>query len=234
MNIRSLSTLIFMVCLATVAAVSGSDSFASAQSGGQASVSAAGNTTTITGKDQQTIPAIKLDLGVYAFKWSSTSDFLSLTVNAAAGGALGVLSLADPSGENLFAVDGERVKPGAMQLEVSSSGPWTITITKADAASAVALPQTLSGAEMKTIVSKPFKANAGPLRASYAYKDSPRGTGTLGIFNVITGKQVVVKGMMVAGKISGELGFDVPAAGVYIAKTTFPLGSKGGDVTLGK
>jgi hypothetical protein len=40
--------------------------------------------------------------------------------------------------------------------------------------------------------------------------------------------------MMTAGKSSGEFKVEVPATGVYIAKTTFPKDSKGGDVTISK
>jgi hypothetical protein len=78
------------------------------------------------------------------------------------------------------------------------------------------------------------QANAGSLKVAYVYKGSPSGTGTVSIYNVSTGSQVVVKGMMDAGRLSGDWDVDVPSAGVYIAKTTFPMGCKGGDVTLGK
>jgi hypothetical protein len=40
--------------------------------------------------------------------------------------------------------------------------------------------------------------------------------------------------MMYAGKTSGKFEVQVPAAGVYIAKTTFPLVSGGGEVTIAK
>jgi hypothetical protein len=40
--------------------------------------------------------------------------------------------------------------------------------------------------------------------------------------------------MMDAGKTSGKFDVQVPAAGVYIAKTTLALASGGGEVTIAK
>jgi len=40
--------------------------------------------------------------------------------------------------------------------------------------------------------------------------------------------------MMDAGKTSGKFGVQVPAAGVSIAKTAFPLASGGREVTIAK
>jgi hypothetical protein len=98
----------------------------------------------------------------------------------------------------------------------------------------VTLPQTLSGAELKAVVSKPFNAGAGPLKVTYAYKGTATGTGTIKICDVSTGKFLTVNNMMHAGKASGEFSINIPAAGVYVAQTRFPLRSQGGDVTLSK
>jgi len=95
------------------------------------------------------------DLGAYIFNWTSAGPFMSITASDAANSALGVISLREAKGEYLFVVNNEIVKPGPVKLEVATDGAWTITITKAEASAAVVLPQTLSGAEMKSTVPCP-------------------------------------------------------------------------------
>ena len=111
-------------------------------------------------------------------------------------------------------------------------GGWAMTLTKVEAAGAEALPQVLAGTERETVVSKPFKAAAGILTMTYKYKSKSKGTGTLTVVDVATGKTVPMRQMMSAGKDGGGFDLQLPAAGVYIAQTAFPLASGGGEVKL--
>lgn len=111
-------------------------------------------------------------------------------------------------------------------------GAWTVTATKVEASAAAALPQVLSGSEMTVAVSQPFKAAAGNLVMSYTYKNKPKGTGTLTVCDVVTGKTLPMREMMYAGKIPGGWNLTVPAAGIYIASASFPLASGGGELKL--
>jgi hypothetical protein len=140
--------------------------------------------------------------------------------------------LNDLSNTSLVIVGAELFKPDDGVFEVDGINPWTVTVTRAEAAGAEALPQVLAGTERATIVSQPFKAAAGNLVMSYVYKAAPKGTGTLTICNVATGKTVRMSKMMYAGKTSGGWTMTLQEAGVYIAATTFPLGSGGGEVKL--
>jgi hypothetical protein len=186
---------------------------------------------TFSGSNNQEIPGGKLDLGTYIVRWTSTGVFCSLGAADAAGNLKIQISVGDPKGESLLVVDNGVVKPGDIIMKVSSDGAWTLTITKADPASAVALPQSLAGGEKARVLSKPFKATAGNLAVTYAYHGVPRGTGTIAICDVATG-QYLLAGMLPAGRASGEMSVKVPAAGVFIAKTVFPLNSGGGEVKI--
>ena len=194
-------------------------------------VAVSGNTTTITGTGEAT-REIELATGVYTVTWSTSAELMSVSLNDSAGEAITVFGLGGPKGAELFAIDGEAVKPGKMKLEVESTAAWTVTIVKAVAAGAVALPQTLTGPALGTVISKAFKADAGTLKVAYTYKSEPKGTGSLRMYDAATGKNVAVDAVMYAGNAAGELEVRVPAAGVYVASTTFPLGSGGGDVRL--
>ena len=194
-------------------------------------VAISGSTTTITGTGQAT-HELEFARGVYAVTWSTPGTVMSVSVSDAADDVVTVFGLGGPKGSELFAVDGETVKPGKLKMEAGSMEAWTVTIVKLGTAGAGALPQTLSGAVLESAISKAFKAGAGPLKVAYAYKSEPKGTGTLRICDVATGKNMPVDHVMFAGNASGEFEVNVPAAGVYVACATFPLGSNGGEVSL--
>jgi hypothetical protein len=201
--------------------------------GAPVSVSTSGTTTTVTGVNDQTSPAIPFGAGVYVFNWTSTGGFMGITLKDANDQGVLVLSLGGPNGQDLCDVGTDQVKPGDLKLEVSSDAAWTLKIEKVDASGPAALPQALLGEEMKIVISKPFALDAGTIGVSYTYKSAPKGTGTMSIYNVSTG-QGLNTGMMYAGKTSGKFDVKVPTAGVYIAKTAFPLASGGGEVTISK
>jgi hypothetical protein len=219
---------IVFACSLNLAILAGA---ASAQTG-KATVATKENVTTVSGdKDQESSP-IKFEIGTYVFNWSCKGSALGLVLNDPNGDTAGVILISEPqSGMELFPVDNDSVKPGSLTLVMTSDGPWTITITKQDAATQTELPLTLSGAELKSVISKPFKAKAGKIKVKYAYKTAPEGTGTLRICNTATGAGLLTD-VMWAGKAAGEFEVSVPAAGAFISQTTFPLASGGGDVTL--
>jgi hypothetical protein len=205
----------------------------SAQSqAGKAAVSTSGNVTTISGEKDQPIPPIKFEQGSYVFNWDCKGSRMTLVLNSSGENAAGVMSINElQNGCQLFAVDNALVKPGELTFAVTSDGSWTIKVTKQTSEGAAELPQTLSANELKSVVSKPFAAKTGKIKIKYAYKGLPKGTGTLRLCDVKTGA-AVPSGMIFAGKASGEIEMDIPATGIYIAQTTFPLASGGGDVTL--
>lgn len=175
--------------------------------------------------------AIRFDLGTYTFNWTSVGAMMGITIRDATDKSICVMSLADPNGHDLFSVDNDQVKAGDVKLQVSSDAAWTVKIEKVDGSSSAALPQVLTAEELKDAISKPFKLEAGKLTVSYAYKAAPKGTGTIQICDVATAK-LLNGGLMYAGKVSGTLEIKVPSAGVYIARTTFPLASGGGEVKI--
>ena len=201
--------------------------------GAPASVSTSGTTTTVTGTNDWTSPAMPFGAGVYVFNWTSTGGFMGITLKDVHDQTLLVLAIGGPNGQDLCDVGNDQVKPGDLKVEVSSDAAWTLKVEKVDASSPAALPQVMSGEELKVAISKPFALDAGTIAVNYTYKSAPKGTGTMGIYNVSTG-QGLNTGMMYAGKTSGKFDVKVPAAGVYVAKTTFPLASGGGDVTIAK
>lgn len=202
-----------------------------AASGQKAAGSPAGNVITLKGTEKQTAPA-NLTAGAYILSRAAGGGFLTITIKSKTDEVLYTTFFNDLADTNLVIVGGALFKPGDVVFEVGGMNPWTVTVTKADAAAAVALPQVLSGAERAVVVSQPFKAAAGNLVMSYAYKAAPKGTGTLTICNIATGKTVPMSKMMYAGKVSGGWTMTLPEAGVYIAETTFPLASGGGEVKL--
>jgi hypothetical protein len=198
----------------------------------QAALSTAGGVITLKGTENQTSPTVKISGGVYVVRRVAGEGFMSITVKDPADNILHATFFNDPNGTYLLIVDGNPIKPGDVLFEIMGMGAWTVTVTKVEASGGVALPQVLSGAEMTDAVSQPFKAAAGDLVMSYTYKNTPKGTGTLTICDVVTGKNLPMREMMYAGKISGGWNVQVPAAGVYIASASFPLASGGGEVKL--
>jgi hypothetical protein len=202
-----------------------------ADSGQKSAASVSGNVITLKGTEKQTATG-NLSAGAYILRRAAGEGFLSVTIKDKADAVLYTNFFSDLSNTNLVIVGNELFKPGDVVFEVDGINPWTVTITKAEASAAVALPQVLSGAERAVVVSQPFKALAGNLVMSYTYKAAPKGTGTLTICNIATGKTVPMSKMMYAGKTSGGWTMTLPEAGVYIAETTFPLASGGGEVKL--
>jgi hypothetical protein len=192
--------------------------------------SASGEVITLKGTDKQTTPGT-LSAGAYIVRLTAGS-FLSFTVKSKANEVLYVDIFNEGAPSNLLIVGGQLFKPGDVVFELDGMDAWTVTLTKVEAAGAVALPQVLAGAERAVVISKPFKAAAGNLVMSYTYKTPPRGTGTLTICNVATGKTVPMSQMMSATKASGGWTMTVSEAGVYVASTIFPLASGGGEVKL--
>jgi hypothetical protein len=197
-----------------------------------ASVTTAGPVTTIAGASDQAAPPMHFGTGAYIFTWTGTGAFVGVSVDDSNDKPVAVLSLAGPNGQDLFAVNDDDVKPGDLKVKVSSDAAWTLKIEKVQASSATPLPQTLTADELKIAVSQPFKLEAGkPLLVNYTYKSTPKGTGTIQVVDVTTGKRLN-GGLMYAGKQSDTLEMQVAAGGVYIARTTFPLASGGGDVKI--
>ncbi len=198
----------------------------------KAALSTAGGVITLKGAESQTSPMVKISEGVYIVRRVAGEGFMSITVKSPADEILHTAIFNNPAGTYLLIADGNPLKPGDALFEIMGLGAWTVTVTKADGSAAVALPQVLSGAEMTDAVSQPFKAAAGNLVMTYTYKNKPKGTGTLTICDVVTGKTLPMREMMYAGKISGGWNVPVPATGVYIASASFPLASGGGEVKL--
>ncbi len=198
----------------------------------KAALSTAGAVITLKGTETQTSPTVKISEGVYIVRRVAGEGFMSVTVKDPADNILHTAVFNNPNGTYLLIVDSNPLKPGDVLFEIMGLGAWTVTVTKAEGSAAVALPQVLSGAEMTDAVSQPFKAAAGNLVMTYTYKNKPKGTGTLTICDVVTGKTLPMQEMMYAGKISGGWNVPIPAAGVYIASASFPLASGGGEVKL--
>jgi hypothetical protein len=202
-----------------------------AGAGQKSAASVSGNVITLKGTERQTATG-HLSAGAYIVRRTAGEGFLGFTIKDKADAVLYTNFLNDLSNTSLVIVGGELFKPGDVVFEVDGINPWTVTVTRAEASAAVALPQVLAGAERATVVSQPFKAAAGDLVMSYTYKAAPKGTGTLTICNIATGKTVPMSKMMYAGKTSGGWTMTLPEAGVYVAATIFPLGSGGGEVKL--
>jgi hypothetical protein len=185
----------------------------------------------VTGANDQVSPAIRFDTGAYVFTWTGTGGFVGITLTDAGDNTLNVLAVSGANGHDLFSVDNDQVKAGDIKLQVTSDAAWTVKIEKVDGSSSAALPQVLTAEEMKDAISPPVRLEAGTLTVSYTYKAAPKGTGTIQICDVATGKRLN-GGLMYAGKVSGTLEIKVPSAGVYIARTTFPLASGGGEVKI--
>jgi hypothetical protein len=198
----------------------------------KAALSTAGAVITIKGADTQTSPTVKISEGVYVVSRIAGEGYINITIKDPADEIIHMMYFNSPKGTYLLIVNNDPVKPGDVVFEVMGEGAWTLTVTKVDGSSAIALPQVLSGAELTSAVSQPFKAAAGNLVMSYTYKSEPTGTGTLTICDVVTGKTIPMSKMMYAGQISGGWTMTIKAAGVYIAETTFPKASGGGEVKL--
>jgi hypothetical protein len=183
----------------------------------------------LKGGDTLVKQAAKIAAGVYLVTSSPDTTFVSLTLTQ--NGAPAWVNIFSQSESDLIVVDGNTIKAGDATFEGDGVDTWALTIAKVDGSGAGAVPVVLTAAEMKNAISKPFKAAAGDLNVTYAYKAEPRGTGTLLIGDVATGK-LLRTGMMTAGKSAGTLTVAVPAAGTFIAMTRFPLGSGGGEVKI--
>lgn len=201
--------------------------------GRNVAASAADNVITMAGTDAKTVPS-NLSAGVYYLRGTGGGGFLSVSIKDKANADLYTNVISDPASTNLIIVGGEDFNPGDVVFEIDAMGPWTVTVTKAEASAAVALPQVLVGAELKEVISQPFKAAAGNLVVSYTYKAPPEGTGTLMIWNIATGKVIpmTMAQMMYAPKTSGGWTVTLPEAGIYIAQTSFPKASASGEVKL--
>lgn len=198
----------------------------------QATVSTAAGVISIKGNETQTTAPAKFAAGAYVVRRTAGEGFMSIAVKDTAGNILFTTFFSNPAGTFLLIVGSEMVKAGDLIFEIMGTAAWTVTLTKAEASGAVALPQVLSAAEMTNAVSKPFKAAAGTLTISYTYKSVPKGTGTLTVCDIATGKTLPMREMMYAGKISGGFSVPVASAGIYIAQAGFPLGSGGGEVKI--
>jgi hypothetical protein len=194
---------------------------------------ATGNIINIAGTDSKTLPA-NLSSGVYFLRGTGGGGFLSIAIKDKADEVLYINAINNPASTKLVIVGDESFKPGDVVFEIDAMGPWTVTMTKADDSAAVALPQALAGAELEEVISKPFKVAAGNLVVSYTCKAEPQGTGTILFWNIATGKIVPlsVAQAIYPLKTSGEWTVMLPETGVYIAQTTFPKGSSGGEVKL--
>lgn len=199
----------------------------------QAAVSTAGGVITVKGTDAQLTPALKLAIGAYVIGRTAGEGFMSISVKDKADNIVQTAILNEAKGSYLLPVDENVVKQGDLVFDIMGMGAWTVTIVKPDPATAAALPQILTGPEMTDAVSKPFKAAAGKLTVSYAYKAKPKGTGMLIVLELATGRSLNTD-FMYAGRESGGFEVVVPTAGVYIAQTGFPLASGGGEVKLGQ
>jgi hypothetical protein len=222
----------FIVMAAAAVLMIATAGYLSSAADQKAALSTVGGVITIKGTDTQTSPTVKIVEGVYIVSRIAGEGYMNITVKDPADEIIHMMYFNIPNGTYLLIVNSNPVKPGDVVFEVMGEGAWTVTVIKADGSSAVALPQVLSGAELISAVSKPFKAAAGNLAMSYTYKSAPEGTGTLTICDVVTGKTLPMSKMMYAGQISGGWNMTIPAAGVYIAETTFPKASGGGEVKL--
>ena len=223
---------IFITLIALSAFVVAVAGLSIAAGGQQASVSTSGGVITIKGNETQKAAGIKLVEGVYVVRRTAGEGYIGITVNAADGTFVDGTFFNDPNGTYMLAVMSHFIKPGGVIFEIKAYESWTLTVTKAEAAGAVALPQVLSSAEMTSAVSKPFKASAGKLTVSYTYKNGPKGVGGISICEIATGMPLPVTSFMPAGKTSGSFTVDVAAAGIYVAQTNFPLGSGGGEIKI--
>jgi hypothetical protein len=228
MKLRITTVLTALIVLAAITATASAP--ASEQ---QAAVSTAGGVITVKGTDAQSTPALKLAIGAYVIGRTAGEGFMSISVKDKADNIVHTAILNEAKGSYLLPVDDTVAKQGDLVFEIMGTGAWTVTIAKPDPATAVSLPQNMTGPEMTDAVSKPFKAAAGKLAVSYAYKAKPKGAGSLIILEVATGLSLDT-GFIYAGRESGSLEVVIPAAGVYIAQTGFPLASGGGEVKLGR
>jgi len=222
-------SVVLAACAVLAAASAG---YPTSAAGQKAGLSTAGGVITLKGTENQNSPTVNMSQGAYIVRRTSGEGFMSITVKGGADKTYHTTFFSDPNGAYLLIAGSALFPPGDVFFEVIGMDAWTVTITKVDPATAVALPQTLAGAEMKNSISQPFQAAAGELVMTYAYKSAPKGTGTLTICDVVTGKTIPMKQMMYAGKISGGWNMTIPAAGVYIAEATFPRASGGGEVKL--
>jgi hypothetical protein len=197
----------------------------------QAALAISDNVMTLKGAETQNSSAIKFAAGVYIIARTSGEGFISFTVKDKADEPVHSTFFNEAKGAYLLPINENPVKAGEYALEIMGTGAWTVTVARAQAGGASALPLIVSGAEMTQAVSKPFRAAAGKLAVTYVYKNANQGTGTLSIYDVATGK-ALPGGLMYAGQKSGTLEVPVPAAGVYIAQTGFPLASGGGEVKI--
>jgi hypothetical protein len=195
----------------------------------QAPTSGAG-VITLKGAEKDVSYPVRLSAGAYLITSTGGGGLVTFTVKQ--GDAPVYVTMFNPSNQaDLFSVGDTTVKAGAATFEVSGIEAWTVTVTRVDGAGAGMLPQVLSAAEMNAAISKPFKAAAGNLSVAYTYKGKPKGTGTILICDITTGKMLQTP-MMYAGRDTGTLTVPVPAAGVFIALTRFPLASGGGQVKI--
>lgn len=198
----------------------------------QATVSLSGGVITIKGNESQSATGIKLAEGVYVVRRTAGEGYIGITVKASDESLIHATFFEAPTGTYMLAVMNHYIKPGGVIFEIQAYEPWTLTITKAEAAQTATLPQVLSSAERASAVSKPFKASAGKLTVSYTYKSGPKGVGTISICDIAKGMPLPVTSFMPAGKTSGSFTVAVATAGIYIAQTDFPLGSGGGEVKI--
>jgi hypothetical protein len=198
----------------------------------KAAVSTSGGVITLKGTDDQNSPSVAMAQGAYIVRRTAGEGFISITLKDKADEIVHGTFFNEPNGSYLLVVGGDLFKPGDVVFEIITMGSWTLTVTKVDPSKSVSLPQVISGVEMETAISQPFKAVAGELVMTYAYKSEPEGTGMLTICDVVTGKTIPMNQMMSAGNISGGWNMTIPSAGVYIAETTFPKASGGGEVKL--
>ena len=194
------------------------------------SVAVSGKVTTVTGAGDQVSAPIRFDAGTYLFNWTGTGAFVGITLTDTSDSTVNVFALGGANAQDIFSVDNEQVKAGDIKLQVSSDGGWTVKIEKVDPSSPAPLPQVLTGEELKSAISQPFKLAAGAVNVTYTFKSTPKGTGTLQVCDVNTGKRV--GGLMYAGNESGTVDLKAPAAGVYMVRASFPLGSGGGEVRV--
>jgi hypothetical protein len=184
----------------------------------------------LKGTDKPVTQPVKLSPGAYVLTRTAGSGFLSVSLKQNNQSPY-VQFVNDLNESDLIIVGDQMLKAGGATLVGEGQSAWTIAFSRVEATGAGTLPLMMTGAEKKATLSKPFKATAGTITVAYAYKAAPKGTGTVRIVDVATGRPLPTK-MITAGRASGTFTVPVPAAGTFIAATRFPLASGGGEVRI--
>ncbi len=199
---------------------------------GVAAFAAGPGTLSFKGGDGEIKVPTTLQAGVYVITHTGGGALVSVSFRQGDSPVYTTM-FNEPNETDIMAVQagGQMAKPGPATFEGDGMEAYTVTFTRAETLPLGALPVVLSAPEMKAALSKPFKVAAGTLTVTYKYKAEPKGTGTLGIFEVTTGKALPTK-FMSAHRIGDTYTMTVDKPGTYIAFTRFPLASNGGEVKI--